>query len=141
MTPTETQRALEPPTKDGSIFDNITIAQTVEIFHALSNATDKARRVMRQYQDAEIDPSLAADRLNDIIATLRNSLPAEREPAPPVPESLVKELLEALINLVRDDDECEAAMVAIGVPSTPDHPTIIAARAAISKATEKINHE
>ena len=45
-------------------------------------------------------------------------------------------LLEALINLVKSEDDAEEAMRAIGVlPEGGDHPVIAAARAAITKAT------
>ena len=48
------------------------------------------------------------------------------------------ELLEALINLVKAEDEGEQDMVDIGIePETHDHPVIAAARAAITKATGK----
>ena len=49
------------------------------------------------------------------------------------------ELLEALINLVKAEDEGEQAMVDIGIiePETHDHPVIAASRAAIAKATGK----
>ena len=48
------------------------------------------------------------------------------------------ELLESLVNLVKSEDDGEAAMIAIGVdPNPEDYPVITAARAAIAKATGK----
>jgi hypothetical protein len=57
--------------------DTITTAQVVAVFHALSTATEKARRVMRLAEDSGITPQGASERLNAILSNL--SVDLERE--------------------------------------------------------------
>jgi hypothetical protein len=54
--------------------ETITAERCVAIFHALAEATDKARRTMRQAQDSDITPAGAADSLNRIIERLQAEL-------------------------------------------------------------------
>lgn len=54
--------------------DNITVERVEAIFHALSEATEKTRRVMRQSQDADIQPLLAAGRINQILDNLQATI-------------------------------------------------------------------
>ena len=54
--------------------DNITTQTTVDAFHALATATDKARSLMRDAQDGSVDPVMAANRINVIMANLKAEL-------------------------------------------------------------------
>ena len=54
--------------------DTITTAHTVAIFHALAEATEKARRIMRLAEDGLIYPSHAATRLNIVVSNLETAL-------------------------------------------------------------------
>lgn len=87
----------------------ITTAQTVAIFHSLMTAAEKARRIMRLAEDSDIQPAIAADRLNAILRTMNLDLSDALDPAPPVPESLVDELVGA----------CRWAQTEIGKTTRP----------------------
>jgi hypothetical protein len=54
--------------------DTITVDKVEAIFHALSEATEKTRRVMHQSQDGDIQPLLAAGRINQILENLQSTL-------------------------------------------------------------------
>jgi hypothetical protein len=62
--------------------DTITTAQVVAVFHALSTATEKARRVMRLAEDSDITPQCASERLNAILSNLDAELEQEGASGP-----------------------------------------------------------